>query len=277
MKASVALFAAFGTLFGVAACGGGTSQKVAVQPGLLSTAYHKTQAAHSSALVMDLQITPATGSTSSVTVNGAMQWNPLLGSITENIALANQQLTMEARLIGSAIYLKLPDQYASQMGGKPWVKADLSSLVGNGGLNSYDPTQILSLLQSQTDSITRVGTETVDGQKTTHYNAVLDLNKSNGSPALKQLLTKLEPMLGGSTLPIDVWIDSSGKLVQTKLTMILKAPPAGAPSAENAAFPIRESMTERLSNYGIPVSVAAPPAGQVSPLDLTQILQQSGL
>jgi hypothetical protein len=201
----------------------------------------------------------------------------LLGSITENIGAGGQALTIDARMIGTEMYMQLPAQYVSQMGGKPWLKADLSSLVGNSGLNSYDPTQILSLLVGETDSITKVGAETVDGQKTTHYEAILDLNKSKASPTLTQLLAKLEPILGGSTLPIDAWIDSSGKLVQTKMAMTLENPPANAPSAGASAFPIAETITENLSDYGVPVSVSVPPPGQVSSINLAQILQQSGL
>ncbi len=55
---------------------------------------------------------------------------------------------------------------------------DMNALTSTG---RSDPTQMLSTLEGESDSIVTVGHDTVRGVATTHYRAVIDLGKVAGS------------------------------------------------------------------------------------------------
>jgi hypothetical protein len=61
------------------------------------------------------------------------------------------------------------------------------------------PARLLGYAQAATDA-RRVGRETVDGVPTTHYYAEIDLSRY----AIRRTL--------GDSLPVDVWIDGSGRI-----------------------------------------------------------------
>ncbi len=256
---------------------GGSATKVSVNPGLLTSAYNSTAAAHSSEVDMNVEISTATGTASKVVASGAVQWEPVLASLRETIGTGSSSLTLSARLVGNDIYIELPTQFEAQTGGRPWLKASVSALVGSNAINEFDPTQTLRLLSGRADSIVKVGTETIGAVATTHYQAVLDLAKSASTPALGQMERNLEAMLDTGDLPVDVWIGPSGELVQIRMRLTFQKPPAGASSSLAAAYPITEVMTESLSNYGVTVAVSPPPANEVSLINLAQILQNDGL
>ena len=273
-KAKLALAGGFTALtVALTSCGGGGATKPASSRAVLTDAYYSAMAAHSADLVGNITVRAATGAATNIRMSGVEQWKPLLGALSETITSRSASMTLSARLVGTDLYIELPSQYQDELGGKPWLEASLNDLVGKSGLNEYDPSQELRLLSTYADSITPVGTETVDGAATTHYRAVLDMAKSGSSPLLRQMLPELEAILGTNKLPVDVWIDSSGKLVQMRMQMLLKNAPKGASSAGIAIFPITETITLTLSHYGVPVSVSAPPPSQVSPVNLAQILQ----
>jgi hypothetical protein len=260
----------------VTACGG-SATKVSVNPGLLTSAYNSTAAAHSSHIEMDVQISTATGTATRVVATGAVQWKPILASLSETIGTGSNSFTLSARLVGTDIYIELPPQYEAQTGGRPWLKASVSALVGKNAINEFDPTQTLALLSGRADSVVKVGTETVGGVEATHYKAVIDLTESTTTPALGQLERNLEAMLDTEELPVDVWIARNGELVQMRMQLTLEKPPAGASSTLAAAYPITEVMTESLSDYGVTVAVSPPPTSEVSAINLAQILQNDGL
>ena len=99
------------------------------------------------------------------------------------------------------------------------------------------------------------------GVATTHYHVVLDLFKvaaaapADQRAAVRRTFAREAQLLGSHTMPIDVWIDSSGLVRRERLAIPLKAPsiPAGASMA----------MTIDLFDFGLPVHVKAPPAGAV--------------
>ena len=105
--------------------------------------------------------------------------------------------------------------------------------------SSGDPAQMLTYLNAASDSIHRVGTQTVRGVATTRYHVVLDLFKvAAQAPAAQQAAVRRTfahevKLLGTHTMPIDVWIDSSGLVRREQIAIPLKAPsiPAGASMA----------------------------------------------
>lgn len=180
---------------------------------------------------------------------------------------AGMTVDISERMIGSVIYMHSPLLAGV---GKPWIKLDLQQFGKSQGLDlnatmsasSSDPAQMLTYLNAASDSIDRVGTQNVRGVATTRYHVVLDLFKiaarapSSQRAAVRRTFAREAKLLGSHTMPIDVWIDSSGLVRREHIQIPLKAPsiPAGASMA----------MTIDLFDFGVPVHVKAPPAGDVT-------------
>ena len=87
----------------------------------------------------------------------------------------------------------------------PWVKLDLARIEREHGVNvnalantgGNDPSEMLSTLAGESDSITTVGHATVRGVGTTHYRAVIDLSKvaASAPPALRAAARRSEARL----------------------------------------------------------------------------------
>jgi hypothetical protein len=182
---------------------------------------------------------------------------------------AGMTVDISERMIGAVIYMHSPLLAGA---GKPWIKLDLQRFGKAQGLDlnatmsasSSDPAQMLTYLDAASDSIDRVGTQDVRGVATTRYHVVLDLFKvaarapSDERAAVRRTFAREAKLLGGHTMPIDVWIDSSGLVRREHIQIPLKAPsiPAGASMA----------MTIDLFEFGVPVHVKAPPASDVTDL-----------
>ena len=155
--------------------------------------------------------------------------------------------------------------------GKPWVRADISTFTeafGGGeslGGGSTDPTQTLSFLKAA-GTVTRVGSEDLRGTPATHYHAVIDLKRYAGvlpageRAAAKKYAQAFERISGSTTLPMDVWIDGSNRVVRTAFTLSLCSPEGGR---------LSESLNMELHDYGPQPVVAPPPPSQVTDISNT--------
>jgi len=160
------------------------------------------------------------------------------------------------------VYLHLPFLDGNLPGGKSWVRLDLQKTGDALGVNlqkalgssaTQNPSDALQLLQSQ-GSFTKVGSETIDGVQTTHYQGTIDLQKAAAANGASSSLVQRMIAAGVPTqLPIDVWIDGSGYLRQIKETY-------GGTAAANS---FSTAVTIGLSDYGTTVDVTAPPSGEV--------------
>lgn len=174
----------------------------------------------------------------------------------------------EQRSVGGVLYTQ-----AAAVGGtppaKPWVRVTLPP--GAGGASAIqDPTQVLGYLRTTARSLTKVGKDTVRGTATTHYRADLDLTKAvaasgatpqPGQPDPAQLLRQ---QLGRDTLPVDVWVDAQQRVWRLQTVFPFQqgsgsatASPSTTTTAGTASF------TEEFYDFGVPVSVQAPPPDQV--------------
>jgi hypothetical protein len=186
---------------------------------------------------------------------------------------------------GLVMYMKFPAQIASKLGNKPWVKMDVGALMKDAGLDvnlgsltqgqSNDPTQGLSMVRGA-DSVMPVGVEDVRGTPTTHYRVTVNIDKAIAEAPADQrsTLTQLASLYTVRTFPIDVWIDSSGRLdrYQQSIDPSTIHLPAGTPASANP-FTTPITMTYELYDFGAPVDVSIPPADQVT--DLNQLIHQS--
>ena len=188
---------------------------------------------------------------------------------------------------GFVMYMKFPSELSSQLGGKPWLKIDLASLLKQEGVDvdlgaltqgqSNDPTSGLQMLRGA-DSVVTVGTEDIRGTQTTHYRLVIDIEKAiAAAPAsTRDAMTKLANLYTVKTFPMDVWLDSQGRVNRFQQTIDPSTIhlPAGVSAQNNpfAAGPI--TMTYDMYDFGAPVDVQVPPADQTT--DLSQLLKNGG-
>jgi hypothetical protein len=172
---------------------------------------------------------------------GAYGWNPTRGDI--NLVMVGGptgNITIHELLLGHTMYMKSP-------------------LMDD---NQNNPAQALTLLNGASNSVTLVGKETVRDTPATHYRVVVDYKKLlNNLPAKDRaaiaptIHTALQAM-GGSTLPMDVWVDDDGMVRRLSYQMHMTLP--------NSQLTTDSSMVMDYFDFGAPVSVKAPPAGEVT-------------
>lgn len=206
-------------------------------------------------------------------------------AVSMSFAIDFSQLPQAAQALGSTtlqlgmildrgvMYMKLPQamsQRVPSLGGKQWLKIDLAKAAGLPGLSSLgnnptmnDPSRMLQYLRAASDGVSNLGHEQVDGVQTTHYRAMLDLdrvaaNVPAGEQAFAQrALAQLEQSTNVHQFPIDVWVDAH-HLVRRIVMTITVAIPNGRT--------MQETMTADLSDYGPQPRPPLPPADRVQDL-----------
>lgn len=168
------------------------------------------------------------------------------------------------------VYMNMP-QLTGQLGTtKSWVliraNAFLGMLGGDAsGLStgmSASPTQQLDALESASDSVTELGHERVGGVDTTHYSAVIDIQKildQLGDKAGKLADLIDQSPLGQMNQTVDVWIDVQGLLRRETSNMTMGS--LGT-----------MTMTIDFSDYGIHPKIDVPPESEV--YDMTPMVEQ---
>jgi hypothetical protein len=169
---------------------------------------------------------------------------------------------------GSNVYLKLPSALSGALGssGKPWIREDLTgtdaiakSLGSTANLaDQSDPSQLLDKIKSA-GTITKVTQEQVDGVATTHYAINVDVRKMAASMASGDTEKQALGQLTATTIPFDIWVNSDNLPVRIVTQLAFSDPTTDTP-AEIA-------LTANYTRWGQPVTITAPPAGQVGSLD----------
>lgn len=170
----------------------------------------------------------------------------------------------QAVLLDRVAYVRIP-QLQALAGGKPWLKVDLGQIGNRAGVDvdqvlkvveKVDPAEQTKMFTASTDA-RKVGTETIDGVKTTHY---------VGTVTVAQALSRLDadarsraqqilPSSGSSKINFDLWVD--GSRLPRKLS-----------SKVDNAKDENSTVTVVYRDYGKPVSVTAPPAAEVGEFHL---------
>lgn len=167
------------------------------------------------------------------------------------------ELEMKIVLKDRTLYMKKPDVLPGGNSGKPWSKVDLASL--NGGkmpqfsemAEKADPTKQLEKFK-KAGTITETSSEQLDGQHVTHYSITVDtkkmvaeLPKGKEKQEAQSELDKSMP----KSLPFELWINDE----KLPLKMQMKAAVKG----------MDVSMVMHYSDWGKPVTISAPPAGEI--------------
>ncbi len=181
--------------------------------------------------------------------------------------------TAEIRLVDEAMYIGGGAAAAQQMDGKSWIKFDLSDLgkegeaLGSEALASQankNPAQDATLLTGS-DDVTKVGTETVDGVKTTHYKGTVTLDRFRESLKDEDKETREQrekaveqyEAMGVETLTMHIWIDGKDQTKQFRM------------QGEGTKGPL--DMTITFLGVNESVTVEAPPAKETT--DLAEMMK----
>jgi hypothetical protein len=267
--------ALLGAVVALAGCG---FQKT-VDP--VAGAATKTENAGGAKVAMTVGLDGPGGQSFSLAANGVFDQGEadLTMDVSSLLAAANlpsSDGSIEVRYLQESgdpvLYLNAPFVSTMLPGGKPWLRLDLQQAGKSLGLDlnqlmgqaNQNPAQVLDLLRAS-GSVEKVGTETVNGDSTTHYKATIDLSTAAGKVGAdaQAMVQHLIDQGAPSTIPVDVWIGDDGLVRRLTLDeSVAKAGQAGA-----------VHLTLNLSDYGTAVNVSAPPSGDT--LDLTALAAQA--
>ncbi len=210
-----------------------------------------------------------------MSMSGVFDRRDRVGQITTVVQAAGQRVSVPEVASRFTVYMAasaLPS-LTTVTGGKPWVKLNMARAIGAGGLSSMptatDPSQFVDYLRAVSSKTTRVGTGTVRGAQTTHYRAVVDLDRyprlvpPNERRAVTGSVKNLEAALGGHTMPLDVWIDGAHLVRRVGIHF--------GECVSGARFQF--NMNVDLFGYGTQPRATIPPADQT--YDLTPLVQSS--
>jgi hypothetical protein len=235
-----------------AACGGGSpTAQVKVDPvAYVKHAATRTNATSSEHMTMTGTISAA-GQSIDLKGSGDYLNHPAKGTFGFSMSGMGQSLAYTMVQDGTAIYVSSPALDSRLPVGKKWIKVDLQKLGNAAGFNfsslmSRTPAQALQQLEAA-GSVKTIGTETVDGVDTTHYQVTnLDVSKLPQGAKLQALA---HPKYG----PIDVWIGNKDGYIYRE-TASIDYSAAGQTSSISTEI--------NLSNFGEKVNVSVPPASE---------------
>jgi hypothetical protein len=276
LRRSLLALAAMALVLGLAACGGVSDP---LSP--LAAAADRSAGAGGVKMHMDATFTAA-GQSASMSADGLFDGDE--GELTMNLGdLLGQSglggdgaMTVIVAKDGDhpVMYVRAPDLATMLGGGKSWMKVDLEqamSTLGGGkakdlfGVTGQSPADALALLR-KVGSVTEVGGETVDGVKTTHYRATVDLAdalENGGAPA--EALAAVRASGVATKVPVDVWVgDDDGYVHKLRITY--------GTAAGGQSFGGELTMT--LTDWGTDVSIDVPSDDET--FDATQLLAGLG-
>ncbi|MFF3461043.1 LppX_LprAFG lipoprotein [Streptomyces sp. NPDC002619] len=209
-------------------------------------------------------------------VNGeaAMSMKPLAMSM--KMTSSQSPDPVEIRLVGQALYINGGAEAAKEMDGKSWMKLgsaalgdaakDLNADSMGAAQADQNPATESTFLTGSKD-VKKVGTETVDGVKTTHYKGTVTLAelrkamKSGDKETRERREKSLQQYekMGADKLTMDMWIDGSDHTKRFRM------------NSDTGNGPL--DMTITFLDYNKPVTVKAPPAAQT--VDLAQMMKDA--
>ncbi|MCW2777761.1 MAG: hypothetical protein JWN17_1486 [Frankiales bacterium] len=186
-----------------------------------------------------------------LTIKGAglFDYGARKGSLTLTLPIG----TVQQRVVDGKVYLAL-SQDPGHFYALPLDQVQGTSLGG-----STDPSASFAQLSAVEDGATKVGTEKVRGEDTTHYRGTLDVKKalSTTDATAKQIAAATLGRAGVDELPFDAWIDSAGRL--RRYVQVLEVPAGPTTGGQ----PVKSTTTLELFDFGTKVDVVAPPASQI--------------
>jgi hypothetical protein len=221
-----------------------------------------------------MNITTSQG-TQHMTMAGSVDRVHHTGELSASEMVLGHQLNFDEVFSALTFYIKtsgIPG-ISKVTGGKPWIKFDMSRMLGAMGLGSLptgtDPSQFVDYLRAVSTSTKSEGTDTIRGIPTTHYHATIDLSRyaklvpAAQRAAAQRGISTLESAIGGHTMPIDAWVDHQNLVRRMNLSF-----------AECAAGQhVKMNMLMDLYDYGAQTATQVP--SDADAYDLTPLLTSS--
>ncbi|WP_037683752.1 LolA-like protein [Streptomyces cellulosae] len=223
-------------------------------------AYERTRAADTAKLTVSSK---AVAGGQSVTAKGSGAVDLAEGD--SQVTLTSRGARIEQRVVDGIIYQK---PTAAQRGplpeGKSWMKIDPARLPrsGSGDTQVSDPVEPFGYVKGlDSDDVTKVGTETVNGTQTTRYRVDVDVKTlARGDREQEQQLRR---QLDTSSVPVDLWLDEQGRLRQETVRLTLR-PLKNSKPTDRQDTRVTSTTTLRFDDFGTKVDVQAPPAGRTA-------------
>jgi hypothetical protein len=164
------------------------------------------------------------------------------------------------RMIGTAIYVEIPEEDRADTGGKRWMKIDVSAAAGQQGqdysrqLDEVDPVRQVKTLLGM-EGTTVVGEETVNGVKTVRYTNTSPVAAYLGQldAEARESAEKAMAEQNVTEVKLDLWVDEQYQPRRAHMVM-------GAAG----------DLTVDYTDYNKPVTIEAPPAAETT--DLAEML-----
>lgn len=229
-----------------AACGG---TKPTNFSDVLAQTAAKTTTSGSSRMSMVTE-TVADGHHVTIRSDGVVRFadNVAKSSMVLDIPGAPGPISITEIITGGYLYMAVPGQPG-------YYGLKLSDLVGTQFAQNSDPAGQLTVLLGVSGPVKKLGTEVVRGAKTTHVTGTIDLSKAAArvQGAMKAIMQKALAQAKSPSIPFDAYVDDQGRLrkIVQHLTLTVKGQD------------VTSTSTLEYYDFGTPVSVTAPPAGDV--------------
>lgn len=156
---------------------------------------------------------------------------------------------------------------------KPWIRMDLDAVgeelgIDLGAMMSFGRSDLGSyaLYTKGMVDVERVGEEEIRNKRATLYSGTMDFHKLLEEDLPEDVRSSLETtieMMGTSRIPLDVWVDSSGRMVRQRMEMPM---PLGATGES-----VTSTMDMTYFGFGREVDVDLPPERKV--MDFKELLE----
>jgi hypothetical protein len=184
-----------------------------------------------------------------------------------------RQLEIETAA-GTVRSLATPDGILLSIADQPgWVRVDPRQLEGTpleafglASLPLQDPTVNLQLLRGVTEDVEELGTEDIDGESTTHYRVVVDVEDAaaQAEGVTQQQVSDITQQTGQSTVEMEVWIDESDRIRRIAQTVDLSEAEMVRAEADMQGT---IDVTIDLRDFGTQVDIDEPAEGEVVDID----------
>jgi hypothetical protein len=256
-------------------------------------------AGRSPAGAVDAAITSAVNDrTAAVNLNGSVGVSGISIAVSGSGSMDFTRNSMEMRLslplgghdfnetvvaLGGVVYINEGDLIGQVLPGKSWISVDTAQLEGGGasapgsagvatGTVPSDPSALLKVLAQEGNTVTDLGPSTINGAAVEGYSVNVDAAAIRARVAredrgdIPAWMRQALATVSDPNVNYRVYIDAAGGLDQLTSDVSLKEDGQAVTSHENMDF----------SAYGVPVSITAPPAGQVASIGDFLRAAQSG-
>ncbi|MFE7166165.1 hypothetical protein [Streptomyces sp. NPDC057616] len=208
------------------------------------------------------------GTGTPIAMDGTYSWGDGLAFDAEMDTAAAQMQRLQdspktrVLFVDGAYYYDIDPQPSGPLAGKEWMKIDSSAIFGDKGSQAFsgssgggNPAAAMRGLK-YASNVKELGRETVDGQGTTHYRAVVDkahMGKFKDAYGGDNLMGSVTG--GTDSMTMDIWVGSKDLPVRLKQAI-------GA-----------VEVTMDFQKFGATAPVKAPPAAQTG--DLTEQIKKA--